>query len=1164
MLTLWKSSSLKYRAMSAKTGFCFSTFFREGTRNSSLLLNVISMGRKSKRKRDKILTSAINDRISSIRNSENQNVPTNLVQDTQKKVTPKKKVQSLSPWKTVVSFYEEYSIQQKIKFNLSPQYDNINNFIQCTLKLKYPIKVNIRSIGQSRKLALQSCSLEVLQVLKENNFINDKKLLTYNDFVDVTARYENQRKWGPTNLFRSAILDINKNNMIAQTSLTPKRNITTTSRYNLRSLTSEKPKPVQPNQSSSDKIVLTPKSTIHNYYNIISSQLNKDYGVTTSYTHLKHHHLPWACTYHVKWPEEIVFTKSGFSKKEAAGKVCVEILNYLQSLNLISSRGVPILKEEKINEKQQSKIISLKDDTVKQLNKINMIYQEKLLKSLPDYSINLDDSLNEERKELFPNQRRAQKKSFMHIIEEKTNLPISKYKNDIIEAVNNNQVTIIKGEPGCGKSTRVPQYLLEGWAKSQDQEHCKILVTQPRRIAAISLAERVSYERNEQVGKTVGYQVRLQNSFCPRLGKILYCTTGILLRKMQADPHLLDCSHVILDEAHERDVNTDLLMNLLRSGLEKNKNLKLVVMSATIDAGIFQEYFKSSPVFNIPGFTYPVKQHFINNANSLNFSKTLEMCESKIPHVVCPEVVKLIDYIHNNKGDGAILCFLPGWEEIKTIAELLEDRRDIRTLCLHSRLSMVEQKLIFSKPPRGMRKVILSTNIAETSVTVDDVVYVIDTGIQKETRFDITKGVTCLDKSWISQANVKQRKGRAGRCQPGESFHLYPKEKCEHFEEYPLPEILRTSLTKIVLDSKVYSNNMNAIEFMSQLISPPSDDAIKLAVKELIDLELLDIDENLTTLGRALANFQLEPKLAKTMVNAMVFKCVTPIIDIVTLFSEEKELFMGGLRCKETVKKIKKAFCSSSDHLSLMKMFEKWLEYIETDEINAAQRFCLRNNLVESKLHTLQQLRDIHFEYLEKYLKNVLPISDDLSDNDELIKGVLLSGVGTLMEYSSKVKGKKKKHVLLTRSGHNAVITTESVNSRRASYSSDYLIYINEVVSNVRRTSVIRETSLVSLLTLLLFKNNKIIIENLPQNEHSSDINSTDQVLLKLENTKYKYICDRSQAEAIQSCKEVLQSMLQYYIFQLTNSGVYNENVNKNWDEMLNILNSLLEDVKIS
>ena len=240
----------------------------------------------------------------------------------------------------------------------------------------------------------------------------------------------------------------------------------------------------------------------------------------------------------------------------------------------------------------------------------------------------------------------------------------------------------------------------------------------------------------------MGYQIRLKSNYNPTTGRIFYCTTGILLKYLQTDTNLSRFTHVILDEVHERDVNTDLLLNLLRNVLTTNPTMKLIIMSATVDVDLFRNYLNHPPVMHIPGFTYPVKSYFLDDLSTLNLSESYQMAvnNNELPNVVHEDVAKLIRHIHKTKKEGAILCFLPGWEDIIKVEKLMSPSSDMSVLCLHSRLQDSDQRKIFSRTPPGVRKVILSTNIAETSVTIDDVVYVIDTGIHKENRFDHDKG----------------------------------------------------------------------------------------------------------------------------------------------------------------------------------------------------------------------------------------------------------------------------------------------------------------------------------------------------------------------------------------------------------------------------------------
>ncbi|CAH2001439.1 unnamed protein product [Acanthoscelides obtectus] len=922
-----------------------------------------------------------------------------------------------------------------------------------------------------------------------------------------------------------------------------------------------------------------PKVVLHNMYDLVSNEFKRrNYKVTPTYRSIKSKNSSaWLCCYHIYWPVETKFVAKDTTKAKASNKAALAALAWLKKNNKISSQGSPMIYDEeevKVATKKVLPKLTLDDETIGDMQKIVNIHQSKMIEHIMDGREMGENDVKVEEGEDGP-LAEAGEVSFRGVKEmrylgldqyktkEKVKLPIAKYKEDFIDLLKSNQVIIVKGEPGCGKSTRVPQYVLEAWATDEglSGNPGRIAVTQPRRIAAISLAERVASERDERVGSIVGYQVRLNSKFEPTTGRILYCTTGILLRHFQSDPNLTNFTHVILDEAHERDVNTDLLMNLLRGAVQKNPKLKVVVMSATIDTSMFSKYFGGAPVIDIPGFTYPVKQHFMDDCK-LEVHKTIDMCEDKSPNLVHEDVVKVIKYICDKKPEGAILCFLPGWEDITKVYKMIPERNDLVTYCLHSRLQDSEQWKIFSRPPPGVRKIILATNIAETSVTVDDVVYVVDSGIHKEQRFDVEKGVNCIDNYWISKASAIQRKGRAGRVQPGESYHMYTKEKYKEFEDYSMPEIMRTSLTKIVLDSKVCSNNMNALEFMVKLPTPPEENATLRAVEDLKDLELLDENENLTSLGKTLAEFQLEPSFSKAMVNAVIFKCVTPVVDIVTLFSSETELFSSGLMNKENIKATKSDFCSSSDHLAMMRIFEKFLEFSDANNETGLRMFCKRLNLVPHRMKTIEKLRKIHFDYLFNGLYDVMPIADDYSDNDELVKAVILSGIGNILQHRNwdivKNRLKQNVNVLLTRNNHKATITQESVNYKRNCFPSEFLLYLNETRSNVRRMTLVRECSLVSQLSVLLFSNKNLNIEKV-DDDIKSDISSDDPVKLVLENTTVKLICDRKEAEELIRCKVALMSCYRYYTRQLTNPPEYNKSVNAAWDEILVILNKILK-----
>ncbi|XP_044745921.1 ATP-dependent RNA helicase DHX30-like [Coccinella septempunctata] len=915
----------------------------------------------------------------------------------------------------------------------------------------------------------------------------------------------------------------------------------------------------------------SPKHTLSNIYQIVKNEKGSS-GVLLCVPTFRSVKQKWTCTYELKWPQEKSISYTDSSKKQASTKCAWMVLQYLLDNKYIDKKGTPKLydKEDiKALVKENIPVLNLNHNHMDQLEQITNLYKHQILPIIE----NCKDASKSEN--LFESQYERQRKAYepvflgynKYICREDPYLPISDYKEEIIQKIKQNRVVIVKGETGCGKSTRLPQYILEGWAREAEDtgNPCNIIVTEPRRIAAISLADRVASERSEKVGKVVGYRVRFKSEFQNHTGRIMYCTNGVLLQYFKSDPNLSNYTHIVIDEAHERDINTDLLLNMLRDVLDENPALKVIVMSATINTELFQNYFKDSSLIHIPGFTYPVESHFLDTLE-LNLEKTKKMCKESEPTVIHEDVVKVLMHLHNEKPEGAVLCFLPGWEDIKKIRELIPNRQDLMVLCLHSRLQDSEQWRIFNKAPPGVRKIILATNIAETSVTIDDICYVVDTGIHKETRYDIDKGSACIDNHWISKSNVEQRKGRAGRVQAGECFHLYPQSKLKTLPQFPLPEILRVSLTKIVLDSKAIKSDKKALDFFNNLPSPPDEDTVKQAVDELMDLELFDANENLTPLGHVLHNFQLEPKLAKALINSVIFKCVSPVVDIITLFSAGTEMFTSGLERKSDIRDLKAVYSQSSDHVSLMKIFEIWNRFMEDGNQRKAENFVRDLGLVPSKMHFLKALKEIHYNYICDGLKrNVLPISDDFSDEDEMVKAVLMSSIGTFLTHKNWdiVKGRvKKSNVFLTRMNQKATVTPDSVNFKRIPRNSQFLLYINETRSNVRRITLIRETTLIPAVMVLLFSNKELKMQDIDPKQFSTNLNSDDQVKIELGDSKISFVLDREQALKILECRLALSACYDHYIFQLTEGGEQDRELDGLWNNLLEILSEFLSDFK--
>ncbi|KAH7955807.1 hypothetical protein HPB52_003900 [Rhipicephalus sanguineus] len=388
-------------------------------------------------------------------------------------------------------------------------------------------------------------------------------------------------------------------------------------------------------------------------------------------------------------------------------------------------------------------------------------------------------------------QAKVQSREYQSMLDFRKQLPAYTMREEIIEVIERNRVVVISGETGSGKTTQVPQFILDSYIEKGLGSLCKIICTQPRRISAISVSS-------------------LLHSSCraPRdRGSILFCTTGILLQQLQSDPYILAASHVILDEVHERDLQTDFLSIILKDLLAVRPDLRVILMSATINADLFSEYFGNCPRLEIPGIAFPVDviyledilEHTGYRGNSLfdgtsavrrkDRRKFEDSIEDVMPFIRSLEgkysnktlgtlsewnemridmdlVHALISEICAKKPEGAILVFLPGWEQINDLNKLLTADRNLKSsliIPLHSMMPTVNQRQVFERPPAGVRKIVLATNIAETSITINDVVYVIDCGKIKMTNFDVDKNLATLNAEWVSRANAQQRKGRAGR-----------------------------------------------------------------------------------------------------------------------------------------------------------------------------------------------------------------------------------------------------------------------------------------------------------------------------------------------------------------------------------------------------------------
>ncbi|KAK7320435.1 hypothetical protein VNO77_29902 [Canavalia gladiata] len=693
------------------------------------------------------------------------------------------------------------------------------------------------------------------------------------------------------------------------------------------------------------------------------------------------------------------------------------------------------------------------------------------------------------------------------ITEERSKLPIASFKDVITSTVESHQVVLISGETGCGKTTQVPQFILDHmWGKG---EVCKIVCTQPRRISATSVSERISSERGETIGENVGYKIRLE-SRGGRQSSIVLCTTGVLLRVLvtkgshwsktgPAKDDISGITHIIMDEIHERDRYSDFMLAIIRDMLPSYPHLHLILMSATIDAERFSQYFGSCPIIKVPGFTHPVKTFYLedilsivksSNDNHLdsttcsipisnhelseeeklsideainlawsndewdlllelvssegtpelfNYGHSLtgltplmvfagkgrvgDMCmllsfgadcnlrakngmtaleiaerENQLEAVeimkkhmdsgfsdsmeekklldkylatVNPELVddvlieQLIRKICFDSTDGGILVFIPGWDDINRTRERLlassffKNSSKFMLISLHSMVPTMEQKKVFRRPPHGCRKIVLSTNIAETAITIDDIVYVIDTGRMKEKSYDPYNNVSTLQSSWISKASAKQRQGRAGRCQPGICYHLYSKIRAASLPDFQIPEIRRIPIEELCLQVKLLDPSCKIEEFLGKTLDPPVFESIRNAIIVLQDIGALSNDEKLTQLGEKLGSLPVHPLICRMLFLAILMNCLDPALTLacasdyrdpftLPMLPEEKK------RAAAAKSELACLYQGCGDQFAIIAAFECWNN---AKKMGLEARFCSQYFVSSSVMHMISGTR---------------------------------------------------------------------------------------------------------------------------------------------------------------------------------------------------------------
>ncbi|KAG9439832.1 hypothetical protein H6P81_019997 [Aristolochia fimbriata] len=560
----------------------------------------------------------------------------------------------------------------------------------------------------------------------------------------------------------------------------------------------------------------------------------------------------------------------------------------------------------------------------------------------------------------------SSKSALQKLQDERKTLPIYAYREDILAAVDKYQVIIIVGETGSGKTTQIPQYLHEaGYTKRG-----KIGCTQPRRVAAMSVAARVSQEMGVKLGHEVGYSIRFED--CTSDKTILkYMTDGMLLREFLGEPDLASYSVIMVDEAHERTLSTDILFGLVKDISRFRSDLKLLISSATLDAEKFSDYFDSAPIFNIPGRRYPVEIHYTKSPEA-------DYLDAAIVTVL---------QIHVTQPPGDILVFLTGQEEIETAEENLKYRtRSLGTkiaeliICpIYANLPTELQSKIFEPTPEGARKVVLATNIAETSLTIDGIKYVIDPGFCKIKSYNPRTGMESLLVNPISKASANQRAGRSGRTGPGKCFRLYTAYNYHSdLEDNTVPEIQRTNLANVVLTLKSLGiNDLYTFDFMD----PPPAEALLKALEMLYALNALNSVGELTKVGRRMAEFPLDPMLSKMIVASDKYKCSEEIISIAAMLSVGNSIFYRPKDKQVHADNARMNFHTGNvgDHIALLKVYDSWRE------TNYSTQWCYENYI---QVRSMKRARDIR-DQLEGLLERVeIELTANPGDLDGIKKSI--------------------------------------------------------------------------------------------------------------------------------------------------------------------------------
>lgn len=518
-------------------------------------------------------------------------------------------------------------------------------------------------------------------------------------------------------------------------------------------------------------------------------------------------------------------------------------------------------------------------------------------------------------------------------------LPVYKLREEFLEAVKEHQVLIVVGETGSGKTTQLPQFLHEAGYTADGKV---VACTQPRRVAAMSVAARVAEEMGVRLGRECGYSIRFED--CTSDDTVVkYMTDGMLLREFLTNPDLGSYSVIMIDEAHERTLSTDILFGLVKDIARFRPDLKLLISSATLDAEKFSMFFDDAPIFFVPGRRFPVDIHYTPQP------------EANYLHAAVTTVFQ----IHTTQPKGDILVFLTGQDEIDVAMENIQETAralggkipELIVCPIYANLPSDMQARIFEPTPEGARKVVLATNIAETSITIDGIAFVIDPGFVKQNSYNPRTGMAALTVVPCSRASANQRAGRAGRVGAGKCFRLFTKWAYQNeLDENTVPEIQRTNLANVVLLLKsVGIHDLLNFDFLD----PPPTDTLIRSLELLYALGALNDRGELTKLGRRMAEFPVDPMMSKAILASEEHRCTEEVLSIVSMLAESGSLFFRPKDKKVHADRARQTFFRpGGDHFTLLNIWEQWVES------SYSSAFCLENFLQPKTLARVRDVRD--------------------------------------------------------------------------------------------------------------------------------------------------------------------------------------------------------------